>query len=68
MVSTYGILFINLEIASFYQFGKFLRRFRLCENVKMDEIKAFVENGVLIVTVPKVEEKKPEVKNIVISW
>ncbi|GAB4851502.1 hypothetical protein Ancab_030903 [Ancistrocladus abbreviatus] len=47
--------------------GKFLRRFRLPENVKLDEVKASMETGVLTVTVPKVEEKKPEVKSIAIS-
>ncbi|XP_060202148.1 18.2 kDa class I heat shock protein-like [Lycium barbarum] len=47
--------------------GKFLRRFRLPENVKMGEIKAAMENGVLTVTVPKEEEKKPGVKAINIS-
>ncbi|KAH7550036.1 hypothetical protein ACOSP7_024854 [Xanthoceras sorbifolium] len=47
--------------------GKFLRRFRLPENVKMDQVKASMENGVLTVTVPKQEEKKPEVKAIDIS-
>ncbi|XP_055801175.1 17.8 kDa class I heat shock protein-like [Solanum dulcamara] len=47
--------------------GKFVRRFRLPENVKMGEIKAAMENGVLTVTVPKEEEKKPEVKAIDIS-
>ncbi|CAO2834462.1 unnamed protein product [Amaranthus hypochondriacus] len=47
--------------------GKFMRRFRLPENAKMDEIKANMENGVLTVTVPKNEEKKPEVKSIDIA-
>ncbi|XP_019166980.1 PREDICTED: 17.8 kDa class I heat shock protein-like [Ipomoea nil] len=47
--------------------GKFLRRFRLPENAKMDEVKASMENGVLTVTVPKLEVKKPEIKAIDIS-
>nr|AFK47080.1 unknown [Medicago truncatula] len=47
--------------------GKFMRRFRLPENVKMDQVKAGMENGVLTVTVPKEEEKKSEVKSIEIS-
>ncbi|XP_009351164.1 18.2 kDa class I heat shock protein [Pyrus x bretschneideri] len=47
--------------------GKFIRRFRLPENAKIDQVKAAMENGVLTVTVPKEEEKKPEVKAIDIS-
>ncbi|KAL0382098.1 UNVERIFIED_CONTAM: class I heat shock protein [Sesamum calycinum] len=47
--------------------GKFLRRFRLPENAKLDQVKAALENGVLTVTVPKEEVKKPEVKAIDIS-
>ncbi|CAL5322586.1 unnamed protein product [Camellia sinensis] len=48
--------------------GKFLRRFRLPENAKVDQVKAAMENGVLTVTVPKVEEvKKPDVKSTQIS-
>ena len=47
--------------------GKFLRRFRLPENAKMDQVKASMENGVLTVTVPKEEIKKPDVKSIEIS-
>ncbi|TYH96124.1 hypothetical protein ES332_A12G156900v1 [Gossypium tomentosum] len=47
--------------------GKFMRRFRLPENVKMDQVKASVDNGVLTITVPKQEVKKPDVKAIEIS-
>ncbi|GAA0184672.1 chaperone [Lithospermum erythrorhizon] len=47
--------------------GKFLRRFRLPENAKVEEVKACMENGVLSVVVPKVEVKKPEVKAVEIS-
>ncbi|KAJ9146735.1 hypothetical protein P3X46_028966 [Hevea brasiliensis] len=47
--------------------GKFLRSFRLPDNAKMDQVKASMENGVLTVTVPKEEMKKPDVKAIQIS-
>jgi HSP20 family protein len=47
--------------------GKFLRRFRLPENAKMDQVKASMENGLLTVTVPKEEVKKHDVKAIEIS-
>ncbi|QCD84396.1 18.5 kDa class I heat shock protein [Vigna unguiculata] len=47
--------------------GKFLRRFRLPENARVDGVKASMENGVLTVTVPKEEIKKPDVKAIEIS-
>ncbi|XP_074562122.1 16.9 kDa class I heat shock protein 2-like [Curcuma longa] len=47
--------------------GKFLRRFRLPENAKVDQVNAKMENGVLTVTIPKEEVKKPEVKSIEIS-
>ncbi|KAJ9146733.1 hypothetical protein P3X46_028964 [Hevea brasiliensis] len=47
--------------------GKFLRRFRLPENAKMNEVKASMENGVLTVTIPKEEVKKPDVKAIEVS-
>ncbi|KAL8093549.1 17.6 kDa class I heat shock protein-like [Apium graveolens] len=47
--------------------GKFMRRFRLPENAKVDLVKAAMENGVLTVTVPKEDVKKPDVKSIQIS-
>ncbi|XP_027334619.1 17.5 kDa class I heat shock protein-like [Abrus precatorius] len=47
--------------------GKFLRKFRLPQNVKVDQVKASMENGVLTVTIPKEEIKKPDVKPIQIS-
>ncbi|KAK9280458.1 hypothetical protein L1049_014150 [Liquidambar formosana] len=47
--------------------GKFSRRFRLPENAKTDQVKAAMENGVLTVTVPKEEVKKPDVKAVQIS-
>ncbi|XP_025683592.2 18.5 kDa class I heat shock protein-like [Arachis hypogaea] len=42
--------------------GKFQRRFRLPENAKVEQVKAHMENGVLVVTVPKQELKKPNTK------
>ncbi|XP_066317260.1 16.9 kDa class I heat shock protein 1-like [Miscanthus floridulus] len=47
--------------------GQFTRRFRLPEDAKTEEVKAALENGVLTVTVPKAEVKKPEVKSIQVS-
>lgn len=48
--------------------GKFLRRFRLPENAKVDQVKASMEDGVLTVTVPKEEVKQePQVKAIEIA-
>ncbi|MCD7453154.1 hypothetical protein HAX54_019897 [Datura stramonium] len=47
--------------------GSFCRKFRLPENIKADQVKASMENGVLIVTVPKQEVKKPFSKVIQIE-
>ncbi|XP_010528556.1 PREDICTED: 15.7 kDa heat shock protein, peroxisomal [Tarenaya hassleriana] len=48
--------------------GEFLRQIELPENVKTDQIKAHVENGVLTVVVPKDTSPKPsKVRNINIT-
>ncbi|GBD07238.1 Spore protein SP21 [bacterium HR21] len=41
-------------------FGSFSRSFMLPENVKIDEIDAKFENGVLTITLPKAEPSKPK--------
>ena len=40
--------------------GSFLRRFRLPDNAKVEEVKAAMENGVLTVTVPKAAPPEPK--------
>lgn len=47
--------------------GQFMRKFRLPDNAKVDQVKAAMDNGVLTVTVPKIEAPKPEVKSITVS-
>lgn len=45
--------------------GEFSREIELPENVKVDQIKAQVENGVLTITVPKdTNQKSSKVRNI----
>ncbi|KAJ4974471.1 hypothetical protein NE237_007645 [Protea cynaroides] len=48
-------------------FGKLFRRFKLPDNSKTQQVKANMENGVLTVSVPKKDPKKPDVKCIEIS-
>ena len=47
--------------------GAFLRRFRLPENAKVEEVQAAMENGVLTVTVPKVQKPAPKTIDIACS-
>lgn len=47
--------------------GNFMRRFRLPENANVEQVQAQVQDGVLTVTVPKVQEQKPQVRQIEIS-
>lgn len=44
----------------------FVRVLSLLENVNVDMVKTLVENDVLIVTLPKLETDKPDVKSIMI--
>ena len=49
------------------RYGSFSRSFTLPENVLEDNINAKFKNGSLTVSLPKVEEVKPEVRQIKIS-
>lgn len=48
-------------------FGEFSRSFNLSDDIKIDAIDAEVKDGVLFITLPKVEEAKPVVKEISIK-
>ncbi|XP_006643683.1 16.6 kDa heat shock protein-like [Oryza brachyantha] len=47
--------------------GKFQRRFRLPRGARVDQVSASMDDGVLTVTVPKEQAKKPQVKAVQIS-
>jgi HSP20 family protein len=47
--------------------GSFMRRFRLPENTNVEGIKAAVVDGVLTVTIPKLQKPKPQVRQIDIA-
>ena len=47
--------------------SSFSRSFSLPENIEENNIKGHYENGVLYVTVPKREQKKPQKKTIPLS-
>ena len=44
--------------------GSFLRRIRLPENANVDDVKAQVQDGVLTVTIAKVQMRNPQVRQI----
>src|SRR5690606_6938831 len=50
-----------------FNYKNFKRSFKLPENIKIEEILANYENGVLRVTLPKMEEKKALKKMVEIS-
>ena len=49
------------------QYGLFKRSFELSHLIQEDKIKASFKNGVLTLTLPKVEEVKPSIKKIAIN-
>ena len=42
------------------QYGKYIRRFTVPQDVVADKIEAAFKDGLLTVTVPKAEKKKPQ--------
>jgi HSP20 family protein len=50
-----------------FSYGNFLRSFNLPEDVKENNIKASMKDGVLSIQVPRLEKVKPEVKKIAIK-
>ncbi|KAJ7980789.1 Class I heat shock protein [Quillaja saponaria] len=47
--------------------GKFMSRFKIPHDAKLDQLKATMNNGILIVTVPKEESTRPNLRAIEIS-
>ena len=56
----------NLIVNEIY-FGEFSRTFNLSNDIKIDSIDAEYKDGILNITLPKVEEAKPIVKEISIK-
>lgn len=54
---------VNLITNEIY-YGEFCRSFTLSNDIKIDSIDADYKNGILNITLPKVEEAKPVVKEI----
>ncbi|MHC8494175.1 Hsp20/alpha crystallin family protein [Thalassospira sp. SM2505] len=48
-------------------FGSFKRSFRLNDTIDVDNITASFKNGVLVLTLPKVAEQKPEPRKIAVN-
>ncbi|KAE8039180.1 hypothetical protein FH972_011618 [Carpinus fangiana] len=47
--------------------GKFVSRFKVPDDARLEQLKASMHNGVLTVTIPKAEANMPNVRNIEIS-
>ena len=57
----------NQNNYSEFSYGKFYKSFNLPEDVKENNIKASMRDGILSVQVPRLEKVKPEVKKIAIK-
>tara|TARA_Y100000768_G_scaffold77696_1_gene54991 strand:+ start:1268 stop:1690 length:423 start_codon:yes stop_codon:yes gene_type:complete len=57
----------NQNNYSEFSYGKFYKSFNLPEDVKENNIKASMKDGILSVQVPRLEKVKPEVKKIAIK-
>jgi HSP20 family protein len=49
------------------KFGSFERSFQLPENIRMDQVKANMNNGLLCIEIPKTEPQKPKTRSIEIG-
>ena len=57
----------NSEHYSELNYGQFSRSFNLPEDVKDDEIKASMKDGVLALSIPRMDKVAPDVKKISIK-
>lgn len=58
-----GLIFNRKE----FNYGNFKKTFKIPENIKIDDVFANYENGVLRISLPKMEEKKALKKMVEIS-
>ena len=56
----------NVHVDERY-YGRFRREIRTPSNCDINNIKAYHKNGILTITIPKIEEVKPEIKKIEIK-
>jgi HSP20 family protein len=47
--------------------GKFVSRFKVPDDARLEQLKASMHNGVLTVTIPKAEASTPNVRTVEIS-
>lgn len=62
-----GSVWHSMERTVHFSGGSLLRRIGLPADANVDEVKATMANGVLTVTIPKKEARKPQVKKVEIE-